>query len=185
MKGAKSGYEGRSASAIEAEQVRYNETLTAEVLGAVRRAGLDPAKVITHGTDLQGLMGMLMVGEIRPTARQHETPKLWGSYGVDVGVSYATTTGMKNGRPGVTVIMNNPTLKANGETLNRIPTVKDDFVAAVVTDGTKTIVLDKNALNALGGSASAWRDAAYKSAAGDMVEYGRWEALETKIVPQQ
>jgi hypothetical protein len=188
--GGRSAYDSGGVKSISATQQRIKTPLRAEAVRVVAEQGLPADKVITHGTSLQGLLGMLMTGEIRSTSRQGgisgEKSEVWGGYGVDVGASYGATTGTSQGQPGVEIIMYNPTLRVvRGDALNRAPKVDGDFVAVIVTDGTRTFVLDKTQLKALAGSAEAWKKTSIQKAhAGQMGEFQQWETLQDQIVPQ-
>ena len=158
---------------------------------AAEAAGLKPDQVVSHGTSLKGLLGMLMSGGIEATSSyagfSGEGARIWGGKGLEVGAGYAAKRGLNNGQPGVLVIMQNATLKveAGGETLNRKPLVDGDFVAAVIYDGQQAIVMSRETLQALARSSQAWQTGAVSAAhAGKMKEFQAWEKARDSLVPR-
>lgn len=182
---------GNNTAAILRSTKQWKASLTEQGEAAAAAAGLKPDEVITHGTTLKGLLGMLVSGGIEATSSYSgmsgEGARFWGGKGMAVGASYAAKRGLNNGEPGVLLLMNNPSLKVlSGETLSRQPMVDGDFVAAVVYDGEKSIVLSKEALRALARSAKSWRTSAVDAAQkGKMKEFEAWEGVRDRLLPGQ
>jgi hypothetical protein len=181
---------GADISAIAKAQRDYKARLAAGVKAVLAARGLRDDAVLSHGTNIEGFLGMLFTGDIRATTRYQgfsgESAEVWGGRGTDVGVAYGATKGTHSGQPGVVVILAGAGLQVvRGDALNRTPTVENDFVGAVITDGERTVVLDKAALQALGASSKAWKELAVSEARrGRMAEFSRWEAVDRRIVPQ-
>jgi len=190
---AKAAYQRGSASEIGRLQTSYKNALLAKAKEAVQARGLSEREVITHGTTLQGLLGMIFSDRIEATSSYRgfsgETAAVWGAYGLDVGASYGATRGVSKGQPGVTVIVYNPQdpIKVvQGETMSRSPSVSKDFYAAVVSDGERTLLLDQAALRSLARSAREWKDLAVNQAhRGSLREFSEWERMQNFFDPDR
>ncbi|MDE2489884.1 MAG: hypothetical protein KGM24_03500, partial [Elusimicrobia bacterium] len=190
-KGRGGVYETGNVRLISDAQTGLKSELLRGARGVVQGEGLSPSQVISHGTNMKGLLGMLMEGKIVSTTRHAgvsgEGANVWGAEGLETGASYGATTGLRTGQPSVEILMRaSPTLKVEpGSTLSRAPGVNEDFLAAIVTDGRKTVVLGKPQLDALAGSARAWRTEATAAArAGRMGEFSQWENVRDRLVPR-
>ncbi|MBI3553228.1 MAG: hypothetical protein HY077_12100 [Elusimicrobia bacterium] len=189
LKGSKSVNATGDVAKIMAEQIRFKAQLAAAASRIAKEKRLSADQIITHGTNLKGLLGMIFTGEIEATTRYKgvsgESAEVWGGYGLEVGAGYGATKGTTKGQPGVVILMLSPTLKVvRGDALNRSPKVSEDFLAAVITDGERTVVLDKAALEALAGSAKTWKDNAVRAAhGGSMREFYEWEAVKKLLTP--
>lgn len=190
---ARAAYQRGSASEIGRLQTSFKDALLAKAREAVQARGLPEKGVITHGTTLQGLLGMIFSDGIEATSSYRgfsgETAAIWGAYGLDVGASYGATRGVSKGQPGVTVIVYNPQdpIKVvQGETMSRKPSVSKDFYAAVVSDGERTLLLDQAALRALAASANEWKNAAVNQAhRGSLREFTEWERMRDFFDPDR
>ena len=182
---------GNKMALIARLQTKWKSALLAKGSEAAAAEGFNPGEVLTHGTTLKGLLGMLVSGGIEATSSYKgmsgESPQVWGGQGLDAGAGYAAKRGLNAGQPAVLVLMHNSTLKveASGESLNRTPLVDGDFVGAVIYDGEKTVVLGKQALQALARSAKTWQTGAVAEAhAGKMKEFTVWESVRDRLLPR-
>jgi len=181
---------GRVSDIVRAQQ-SFNGGLKEASEALARGKGIPAGEIITHGTDLKGLLGMVFSGKIEATNPYQgfsgERAEVWGAKGLGAGAEYGAKRGVANGRPGVSILIHNPSAPirvVGGETLSRAPAVAEDFLAAVVTDGERTLVLDRPALRALAASARAWKDAAVSAARqGRMREFSEWERLRDFLEP--
>jgi hypothetical protein len=180
------------AALIMRSMTQWKSSLMEQGQAAAVAAGVKPGEVITHGTTLKGLLGMLVTGGIESTSSysgmRGEGAHFWGGKGLDVGAGYAAKRGLYDGQPGVLLLMNNPSLKvlADGQTLSRKPMVDGDFVAAVVYDGERSVVLSKEALLAMARSAKTWQTSAVDAAqSGKMREFDAWERIRDRLLPRQ
>ncbi|MBI5242200.1 MAG: hypothetical protein HY922_00795 [Elusimicrobia bacterium] len=188
---SKVAYQRGDAASIARMQNAFKNALLSKAKEAVQARGLPEGRVISHGTTLKGLLGMIFSDGLEATSSYRgfsgESAAFWGAWGVDVGASYGATRGVSKGQPGVAILVFNPQdpIKiVQGETMSRRPTVSADFIAAVVTDGERAVVLDQAALRGLAASAKAWKDAAVKEAhQGRMREFTEWESLRSALEP--
>ena len=188
---SKAVYQRSDAAAIGGMQTSFKNALLAQARQVVLARGLPEKAVITHGTTLQGLLGMILTDGIKATSSHPgfsgESPAVWGAYGLDVGAGYGATRGVAKGQPGVTIIIFNPQepIKiVRGQAISRAPSVSKDFLAAVISDGQRTLVLDQAALRALAASAAAWKSAVVQQAhQGSMREFSEWERLKSFYAP--
>jgi len=188
---SEAAYQRGDAAAIGRLQAGFKNALLSKARELVLKRGLPERGLISHGTTLQGLLGMIFSDGVEATSSYRgfsgESAAFWGAYGLDVGASYGATRGVSKGQPGVTVIIFNPqdpVKIVQGETMSRRPTVSRDFFAAVVSDGDRTVVLDQGALRMLAASAEAWKRTAVDQAhQGRMREFTEWENLRSVLEP--
>ena len=188
---SKAAYQRGDPALIAGLQTALKTALLSKAREVARGRGLEEKAVITHGTSLQGLLGMIFSDGIDATSSYQgfsgESAAFWGARGLDVGASYGATRGVAKGQPGVSVIIFNPqdpVKIVQGETMSRRPTVSNDFFAAIVSDGGHTVVIDQAALRMLAASAEAWKKAAVDQARqGRMKEFNEWEKLRSVLEP--
>lgn len=192
LRSARSAYKKYDAPEITRLQETFKGQLLTKSEEVAKSLGLKPSEVITHGTSMEGLMGMILESQIISTSRHAgmsgESANLWGSYGLKTGAQYGSTTGLSKGQPGVSILIHNkanPIKVVQGETLSRGPKVSEDFVAAIITDGSKVIVLDQAALRALAQSAESWKTTVVGQAQrGNMTPFTQWEQIRDRFVPR-
>ena len=181
------------AQEIGRRQQIYKTALLAKAREAAAKAGLKESEVVSHGAQLRKFWGMILKGRLEASnpypGFKGESYEVWGVRGIEGAASYGAVRGVQNNLPGVVVLMHNrvkPLQVIGGETLDREPTVEEDFLAAVVTDGTRTIVLEKKDLQELGRLAQQWRRDAVRSAqGGSMVEVDRLQRLLDFYAPDR
>lgn len=161
----------------------------AQARGLARQLGIPDNQVIVTGTNLRGLVGMTVEGQMVATTRYagHESADLWGTSRIETGSGYAAQAVVNGGKPGVLLLMReaNGLKVVAGETLSRPPTIADDVLGAVVSDGENTFVLSREALRALRGSAEAWKGEAVRQIkAGDGRAFHEWEQTRDRLVPR-
>lgn len=181
------------ASEIGRRQQIYKTALLAKAREAAAKAGLKENEVVSHGAQLRKFWGMILKGRLEASnpypGFKGESYEVWGVRGIEGAASYGAVRGVQNNLPGVVVLMHNrakPLQVIGGETLDREPTVEEDFLAAVVTDGTRTVVIEKKDLQALGRLALEWRRQAVRSAqGGSMTEVERFQRLLDFYAPDR
>lgn len=189
---ARSAYKKSNAAEIVRLQEKFKSQLLSKSEEVAKLSGLNPSEVITHGTTMEGFMGMIMEGQIVATSRHAgmsgESANLWGSYGLKTGAQYGSTKGLSKGQPGVSILIHNkanPIKVIQGETLSRGPLASEDFVAAIITDGHQVVVLDQAAIRALSQSAQKWKTAVVGQAQkGNMQPFTEWEMIRDRFVPR-
>ena len=188
----KQAYAKGDVGEITRLQKAYTGALLARARETVRALGLKENEVVSHGTSLKGLLGMIFSDGIDATSSYRgmsgESAAVWGGYGIEVGSSYGSTRGVSKGQPGAIVIVHNrndPITIKQGEMMSRAPRASQDFVAVIVSDGERTLVLDQAALRALAASAQAWRQAVVKQAqsGGSMAAFHEWERFRDNLDP--
>ncbi|MFH2203224.1 MAG: hypothetical protein ABIJ96_08940 [Elusimicrobiota bacterium] len=167
------------AQIVEAQRA-YKQQLMPEAKKVLERYNLTEADVVSHGTSLQGLMGMIFEGGIRASDSFGDGAKHWAAKGTGGATYIAAPAG--RGEPGVVVIIEN---KGNrlGHTIDytaKSPQVMSDFLAVIITDGAKTVVLDKAQLMTLGSSAKAWKTKVsdYNQPGWKMSDFSAWEKYQ-------
>ena len=105
-----------------------------------------------------------------------------------MGAQYGASRGVNRDEPGVLLLIHNakdPVKVVGGETLSRRPVMGADIIAAVVTDGTETFVLQGPALAALSSSSQRWKDFVVAEArAGRMAPFDAWERVQDRFTPR-
>ncbi|MBI4677710.1 MAG: hypothetical protein HY748_09005 [Elusimicrobia bacterium] len=189
---AKAAYSRGDAATIARSQNLVRDRLLSAARRHVASKGLDPASVISNGTTLDKLLGMAFTGGLEATSSYQgmsgESAHFWGVRGVEGGAGYGTSRSTARRRPGVLILIHNetePIKVVQGETLGRQPLVGKDFLAAVVSDGVNTVVLDAAFLRALADSALQWKEfvktQAYKH--DRMGPFLDWQAWGEKLKP--
>ncbi|MDE2292339.1 MAG: hypothetical protein KGL53_09675, partial [Elusimicrobia bacterium] len=189
----------RSAKALSAPsvsaQLRVREAYKARLRGAAAEylagRGLDPRTVVTSGTSLRSLMGILFSGGMQASnpysGFKGESAEYWGGYGLDVGAQYGALRGTQRNEPGVMLLIHNPAdpIKVvGGETLSRRPTTARDILAAVVTDGESSVVVPGPALASLSESSERWKESVKAAAQrGSLAPFDAWEKVRDSLEP--
>jgi hypothetical protein len=167
------------------QQQAYKDAALAEAESVLGRNDLKEGDVVSHGTDLKGLLGMIFEGKLSATDPWGEGGKHWAGQGFG-GASYLSKAAGRSD-PGVLVILNNKGNRLGhiADFTTKAPTVKSDFVSAIITDGKSTVVLDSSALNALRSSAEAWsRRASDKGRPTWLRDCGIWKQWRRKLEPE-
>jgi hypothetical protein len=189
---AKLGYLRGDASVIARTQNLVRDSLAAAARRHLDSLGIPQASVISNGTTLDKLLGMAYSGGMETTSSYQgmsgESAQFWGAQGTAIGASYGATRAASRRKPGVMIIIrneSNPIKVVQGETLSRQPLMDKDFLAAVVSDGVDTVVLDAAFLRSLAASALRWKEfvktQAYKN--GLMGPFLDWDAWGKKVSP--
>lgn len=188
---------GNTVAGLQKTQQAYKTKLLAaarEFLKS-RTDGVRPLserEVVTSGTSFESLLGMLFTGGLEATnpypGFKGESAHFWGAQGIEVGAQYGAQRAVNRGEPGVMLIIHNakdPVKVVMGETLSRRPLVGADIIAAVVTDGQNTFVLQGPAMSALAGSSQRWKEHVVAEArAGRMSPFEDWERLQDRFLPR-
>ncbi|MBI5882295.1 MAG: hypothetical protein HZB91_04240 [Elusimicrobia bacterium] len=191
---AKAAYSRGDAAVIARSQSAIRDRLLAAGKSVLAGKGLNPSSVISNGTTLDRLFGMIFSGGIEATSSYSgmsgESAEFWGVQGLDGGSSYGGTRAAGRRVPGVLIIINNPSdpIKVRqGEVLSRQPRVDGDFLAAVVSDGVDTVVLDAAALKRLAASSERWKQSVKRQAydQGRMGPFMDWQAWSEKLSPEK
>ncbi|MBI5596238.1 MAG: hypothetical protein HY928_09150 [Elusimicrobia bacterium] len=187
-----------SVAALQQVQQSYKKALLQggrEFLSQAAQgaAPIKESEVITSGTSLESLLGILFSGGMEATNPYQgfsgESAHFWGAKGLEVGAGYGAQRGSHRNEPGVMLVINsvdkkNPVKVVMGETLSRRPVVGTDIVAAIVTDGENTVVLRAEALAALAASSSRWKDFVVSEARkGRLAPFTEWERTQTRFQP--
>jgi len=183
---------GASVAGLRKAQTDFKETLLAAAERFTQERGIDSREVITNGTSLQPLMGILFSGSIYATNPHKgfsgETAEVWGAYGLEGGASYGAKRGVARNEPGVMILIKNegdPIRIIEGETMSRSPRSKDDFLAVIISDGSRTVVLDKPLLAALSSSSELWKESVVaKAHKGQMQPFYEWERYRERFEPK-
>ncbi|OGS41585.1 MAG: hypothetical protein A2506_07385 [Elusimicrobia bacterium RIFOXYD12_FULL_66_9] len=181
-------YRRGDVAAIEALQKDFKSGLMGRGAEVLKAEGIDPKTVVTHGTSLKGFLGMVMSGGMEATTRHEgfsgEGAAVWGGYGLEVGAGYAFTKALNARQPGVLLILqnaSNPLKIVHGDTINRAPSVESDFVAAVISDGTRSVVLGREQIQALRASAYSWQKQAVAKPMSP--QFREWEKARDYLAP--
>lgn len=187
---------GGTVSGLAKTQQEYKKALldAARAFIAGRADGgaaLKESDFITSGTSMESLLGILFSGGMEATNPYQgfsgESAHFWGAKGLEVGAGYGAQRGSHRDEPGVMLIIRStdqkdPVRVVMGETLSRRPVVGKDIIAAVVTDGASTVVLQGPALAALAASSQRWKDHVVSEARkGRMAPFGAWERVQNRF----
>ena len=186
---------GGTVAGLQKTQQAYKKALLAGARSYIasrpKGAVLTESDLITSGTSMESLLGILFSGGMEATNPYQgfsgESAHFWGAKGIEVGAGYGAQRGSHRDEPGVMLIIRSvdgkdPVRVVMGETLSRRPAVGTDIVAAVVTDGESTVVLEAPALAALAASSQRWKDFVVSEARkGRMAPFGAWERVQTRF----
>ncbi|MFA6028515.1 MAG: hypothetical protein WC969_01545 [Elusimicrobiota bacterium] len=190
LRGKEAYAHGRTDEIVHLQKA-FKDGLLAGARAQLKLQGLKESEVVSHGTTLKGFLGMLLSGRIEATSSYRgmsgESAHVWGAYGAETGASYGGTRGVSQGQPGVVVLIHSakdPVRVVHGDTLTRAPTPAEDFVAVVISDGERTVVLDREAVRALAASAEEWKTSSVAAAhKGNARPFFEWEKMRDRLEP--
>lgn len=190
LKGKEAYARGRADEIVRLQKA-FKDGLLAGARAQLKLQGLKESEVVSHGTTLKGFLGMLLSGRIEATSSYRgmsgESAHVWGAYGAETGASYGGTRGVSQGQPGVVVLVHSakdPIRVVHGDTLTRAPTPAEDFVAVVISDGERTVVLDREAVRRLAASAEEWKTSSVAAAhKGNARPFFEWEKMRDRLEP--
>ena len=184
---AKTEFARGDVTAIGRRQAAAKARLSEAAKAWLKANGLPERAVLTHGSTVRGLLGILFSGGMK-ASNPHpgfsgESAGVWAG-SLDTGAGYASV-GAGRGRPAVLVALKAGTARTQTQSdgsLKGEPTI-DDIAAVLIAEpnGDGVVVFQQEKLAALAASAAGLRRSAQR---GDEKALGVWMKLDETLSPR-